>query len=262
MGRRGVGGRGYRRCVAPALTASSSTEFAAIIEPMRRELLAHCYRMTGSSHDAEDLLQETYLRAWRALPQFESRSSVRTWLHRIATNACLNHLEGRSRRPVPVGLAAPDVDSSAGTAPGGARLGGEGAAERLVWGAPPADPGEVAAHRAQVRDALASALAHLTASQRAVLLLRDVLMWSAAEVADELGLSVAAVNSALQRARARVGEHAPGPSRGSPAGARRAQLDLFVAAFEACDVEAIVALLTADVVGAQAPYRGWERAAG
>ena len=247
--------------MAPALTASSSTEFAAIIEPMRRELLAHCYRMTGSSHDAEDLLQETYLRAWRALPQFESRSSVRTWLHRIATNACLNHLEGRARRPVPVGLAAPDAGSSAGTAAGGVRVVGESAAERVVWGARPADPGEVVADRAQVRDALASALAHLTAAQRAVLLLRDVLMWSAAEVAEELGLSVAAVNSALQRARARVGGGAPVPPRASSPGAPRAQLDRLAAAFEACDVEAIVGLLTADVVGAQAPGRGWERAA-
>src|SRR3984957_10076557 len=180
------------------------TDFSATAEPYRRELLAHCYRMTGSLHDAEDLVQETLLRAWKAYDRFEGKSSVRTWLHRIATNTCLTALENRQRRPLPTGLGAPSSDPTAELV--------EGAEVPWLGALPDAagDPAAVVGAREWVRLAFVAALQHLSPRQRAVLLLRDVLQWKAAEVADAIGASTAAVNSLLQRARSQL--DAAGPS--------------------------------------------------
>lgn len=235
----------------------TADEFAERLAPMRREILAHCYRMTGSVHDAEDMLQETYLRAWRAMRGFENRSSLRTWVFRIATNTCLTHLDGRRRRPLPTGLGAPAADPRDRPHEDLGTPWLEPLPDALVWSQPPADPAETAVHRDSVRLAFVAALQHLTAQQRAVLLLRDVLAWSAAEVADALDLSVAAVNSTLQRARAHMANvHHVTPLE--PTDPRhQALLARYVAAFEAYDVAAIVELLAADVVWEMPPYPGW-----
>jgi RNA polymerase sigma-70 factor (ECF subfamily) len=187
-----------------------SDEFARLTNPFRGELLAHCYRMLGSVHDAEDLLQETLMRAWRSYGQFEGRSSLRTWLYRIATNTCLRALETRARRPLPSGLGAP------GEAPVGPL---PAARPEVPWLQPipdallsagTEDPAEIAVSRASVRLALIAAMQDLPPRQRAVLILRDVLGWRSAEVAGLLGTSTVAVNGALQRARAHL---AGGPRR-------------------------------------------------
>ena len=159
-------------------------DFQELANTYRRELLAHCYRMTGSVHEAEDLVQETYLRAWRAFHGFEGRSSVRTWLYRIATNVCLTNLEGRNRRPLPTGLGT--ADSLAGDAL-------EQDTE-VPWLEPVPDAAVVVAERDSIRLAFIAALQHLPARQRAVLILRDVLRWSAKEVAEALETTPAAVN--------------------------------------------------------------------
>jgi len=186
-----------------------SEDFARLTGPFREELLAHCYRMLGSVQDAEDQVQETLLRAWRSYGGFEGRSSVRTWLYRIATNACLRALENRVRRPLPSGLGAPAQE--AGTAPGAPRT-------EVPWlepipdalfGTAPADPAAVVVSRTSMRLALIAALQYLPPRQRAVLILRDVLRWRAAEVAGLLGISTVAVNSLLQRARAQLELAAP-----------------------------------------------------
>ena len=242
---------------APVPTDLTADEFAERLAPMRREILAHCYRMTGSVHDAEDMLQETYLRAWRAMRGFENRSSLRTWMFRIATNTCLTHLEGRRRRPLPTGLGAPAADPRDQPREDVGTPWLEPMPDALVWAQPPADPAETAVHRDSVRLAFVAALQHLTAQQRAVLLLRDVLAWSAAEVGDALDLSVAAVNSTLQRARGHMANvHDVTPLE--PTDPRRQELlARYVAAFEAYDVAAIVDLLAADVVWEMPPFPGW-----
>src|SRR6201996_4743978 len=178
-----------------------STEFTATAEPYRRELLAHCYRMTGSLHDAEDLVQETLLRAWKAYDRFEGKSSVRTWLHRIAPNTCLTALESRQRRPLPTGLGAPNSEPSAELVE----------ATEVPWLEPlpdltddPADPSVIVGSRESVRLAFVAALQHLSPRQRAVLVLRDVLQFRSAEVAEAIGTSTVAVNSLLQRARSQL----------------------------------------------------------
>ena len=168
----------------------------------RRELTAHCYRMTGSIHDAEDLVQETYLRAWRAYEGFEGRSSVRTWLYRIATNVCLTALEGKDRRPLRPGSARRRATRATGSwsrprCPGWSRC------PTPSWPASER-PGRIVGERESIRLAFVAALQHLPARQRAVLILRDVLRWKAAEVAEALETSEAAVNSALQRAHAQL----------------------------------------------------------
>src|SRR5579871_1463071 len=181
-----------------------SEEFARLTEPFRPELLAHCYRMLGSVYDAEDQVQETLVRAWRSYSDFQGRSSLRTWLYRIATNACLRAIENRARRPLPSGLGAPGDDPDGALAP---------VLPEIRWLQPipdalirpgPADPAAVAVDRESLRLALTAALQYLPARQRAVLILRDVLGWHAAEVADLLGVTPAAANSALQRARAHL----------------------------------------------------------
>ena len=224
-------------------------------DQFRRELLAHCYRMLGSVHDAEDLVQETYIRAWRSYDKFENRSSLRTWLYRIATNVCLTALDGRERRPLPVGLGNPDADP------------GDPLDERLEvpWLEPVpdamtgADPASVVTGRETIRLALIAALQHLPPRQRAVLILRDVLKWRAAEVAELLETSTPAVNSILQRARAQLEQVAPREDTvvEPTEAAQRDLLDKYVSAFEAKDISAIVALFTKDAVFDMPPYAVW-----
>jgi RNA polymerase sigma-70 factor (TIGR02960 family) len=233
----------------------ADTEFAARTDPFRKELLAHCYRMLGSIHDAEDLVQETYLRAWRAFDRFEGRSSVRLWLYKIATMACLTALEGRARRPLPSGLAAPSDDHRVALA----------SAEPSVPWLQPApdfasnDPAAVVSSRAGIRLAFIAALQHLPARQRAVLILRDVLAWQAAEVAAMLETTTVAVNSALRRARAQLAD--VGPAEDDLAepddSAIRASLDRYVAAFEQADIRGLVELLRADVELEMPPIPTW-----
>jgi RNA polymerase sigma-70 factor (ECF subfamily) len=233
-------------------------DFLAQAEPYRRELLAHCYRMTGSLHDAEDLVQETFLRAWKAYDRFEGKSSVRTWLHRIATNTCLTALEGRQRRPLPTGLGAPSSNPH------------DELVERteVPWLEPlpetlyddPADPSVIVSSRESIRLAFVAALQHLSPRQRAVLVLRDVLQWRAAEVADAIGASTAAVNSLLQRARAQL--DAVSPSVDDPLSApdspeARDQLARYISAFEDYDIERLVDMFTAEAVWEMPPFVGW-----
>jgi RNA polymerase sigma-70 factor (ECF subfamily) len=228
--------------------ATGAGEFASETEPFRRELLAHCYRMIGSLDEAEDLVQETFLRAWRSYGTFEGRSSLRSWLYRIATNACLTALEQRGRRALPTGLGGPADDPDAPVTPAGAGV---------SWLEPipdarvvpdPADPAEVVMAGEGLRLALIASLQYLAPRQRAVLVLREVLGFPAAEVAEMLGVSTAAVKSALQRGRARLGEAAPAPGRlVEPSDPRaREQLALYIAGFENADLAALEKALRAD----------------
>lgn len=238
---------------------TTEQDFATLVEPLRRELLAHCYRMTGSLHDAEDALQDTYLRAWRAFDRFEGRSSMRTWMYRIATNTCLTHLEGRSRRPLPTGLGAPAADPAVEPREEHAVPWLEPLPDAVVWSSAPSDPAADVVTRDSVRLAFVAALQHLTAQQRAVLVLREVLQWSAAEVADALGLTVAGVNSTLQRARAHVERLDPDEAGELDDERRRRLLDAYVDAFESYDISGIVALMAQDVVWEMPPYPEWYR---
>ena len=231
------------------------TDFVRQADPYRRELLAHCYRMLGSVYDAEDLVQETYVRAWRSYDKFEGRSSMRTWLHRIATNACLNALESRTRRPLPVGLGAPSSDPADPLIVEHEVPWLEPMPDALVG----ADPAAVVAGREDIRLAVIAAMQLLPPRQRAVLILRDVLQWPAAEVAEALTMTTASVNSALQRARAQLQEAAPAADDlAEPEDAdMRALLDRFVAAFEAKDISAMVTIFTKDAVWEMPPFTGW-----
>jgi len=225
--------------------------FEARTAPYRQELLQHCYRMSGSIHDAEDLLQETLVRAWRAYDRYdETRASLRTWLYRIATNTCLNELEKRSRRPLPSGLVARGEDPEAALVRG----------EEVPWLQPfPADPATVVGERGSLRLALIAALQFLPAKQRAVLILREVLDWSAAEVAAALEITPAAVNSALQRARTKLAEAGLAEGDVLETGDPRSReiVDKYIAAFEKADVSALASLLTADVVLEMPPFYNW-----
>ncbi len=231
-------------------------DFAARTEPFRRELLAHCYRMLGSLHDAEDVVQETYLRAWRSYGGFEQRSSVRTWLHRIATNACLTALERRGRRVLPSGLTSPSDDPYAPPVPAGPEVDWvQPFPDALVEG----DPAAAVVAREDLRLALIASLQHLPARQRAVLLLRDVLAFPAAEVAAVLGISTAAVKSALQRARARM-EEASATADGTiepDEPQARALLDRYIAAFENADAAAVKEVLREDAALEMVGSRTW-----
>jgi RNA polymerase sigma-70 factor (ECF subfamily) len=236
----------------------SEAEFARVTDPHRRELLVHCYRMLGSFHDAEDVVQETYLRAWRAYPQFEGRSSVRTWLYRIATRACLTALDSSSRRMMPSGLGAASDDPNI---PLAARR------TDLPWLEPlpdaavhndADDPATIAARHESTRLAFVAALQALPARQRAALVLRDVLAWPAAEVAELLELSTAAVNSALQRARAQMAKISPAEETVAMTPDVDAKvLHQFVTAFEAADMTALAALLRQDVELEMPPIPTW-----
>jgi RNA polymerase sigma-70 factor, ECF subfamily len=221
--------------------------FARSTEPFRRELLAHCYRMLGSLDEAEDLVQETYLRAWRSHDGFEGRSSLRVWLYRIATNACLTALEQRGRRALPSGLGAPSDDPAAPAVAGSEVSWLEPIPDALVT--PPAeDPAAIVVSRESLRLSLIACLQYLPARQRAVLILRDVLAFPATEVATMLGTSTVAVKSALQRARVRLEQAAPAPDEISePAEPEvRALLEAYIAAFENADPAAMERVLRKD----------------
>jgi RNA polymerase sigma-70 factor (ECF subfamily) len=238
---------------------ASNDEFIRRTERYRPELLAHCYRMLGSLADAEDVVQETYVRAWRSFDSFEGRSSERTWLYRIATNACLTALQHHSRRVLPSGLGAASDDPSA--PPGSADPG-------VAWLQPipdtmitsdADDPAAIVATRDSVRLALIASLQHLPSRQRAVLILRDVLAWPAAEVAELLDMSVGAVKSALQRARGRLGEAATTaddvPELTEPE--HRKLLNRYIAAFQNADAAALERLLRKDATLEAPPLRTW-----
>jgi len=243
-------------------TATVDQEFLDLVEPLRGELTAHCYRMLGSVHDAEDLVQETYLRAWRAFHRFEGRSSVRTWMYQIATNTCLTALAGRARRPLPTGLGAPASEASGPLESRPEIPWLEPLPDAMVGGTAPTDPAAAAVSRENIRLAFIAALQNLTPQQRAVLILRDVLAWRASEVAQALDTSVAAVNSTLQRARASVERLAPSQEASRPRLAEddpevRQQLERYVAAFEAYDIDGIVSMLTRNAVWEMPPFTGW-----
>ena len=248
---------GLRKLGAVSVLAyETDDEFLLKAEPHRRELMAHCYRMTGSLHDAEDLVQETYLRAWKAYGRFKGESSLRTWLYRIATNTCLTALEGRQRRPLPAGLGAPSSD------PAGELV----ERHEVPWLEPlpddSDDPSNVVGSRESVRLAFIAALQHLSPRQRAVLVLRDVLQWRAAEVADAIGTSTAAVNSLLQRARAQldaVGPSADDELADPESPQARDLLDRYIAAFEAYDIDALVTIFTQEAIWEMPPFDGWYR---
>jgi RNA polymerase sigma-70 factor (ECF subfamily) len=234
-------------------------DFERQADPFRRELLAHCYRMLGSVHEAEDLVQETMLRAWRSYHRFDDqRASLRTWLYRIATNACLTALTSASRRVLPSGLGAPADDPEQPLVP----------AFDVPWlqpipdtllGAALDDPVATLAVRGSVRLAFIAAIQYLPARQRAILILRDVLAFSAVEVADILATTPAAVNSGLQRARARLEGVSVGEDRieepSDPTS--RSLIDQYVAAFESADVPALTRLLTDQVVLEMPPVPLW-----
>ena len=234
-------------------------DFTRLTEPLRAELLAHCYRMLGSVHDAEDQVQETLIRAWRSYGEFEGRASLRTWLYRIATNACLRALENRSRRPLPSGLGGPGQDPDAPLAPARPEVPWLQPFPDALLGTGPADPADVAVSRANLRLALIAALQYLPPRQRAVLIFRDVLGWRAAEVADLLGTTTAAVNSTLQRARAQLRLAAPAEDSirepADPAG--QDLLARYAAAFENADIAALTALLRDDAVLEMPPLPTW-----
>lgn len=243
---------------SPPSSAPPEDGLLARAHPYRRELLAHCYRMLGSLHDAEDLVQDTYLRAWRAGARFEGRSSLRTWLYRIATNACLTAIEQRGRRPLPSGIGAPsEPEYPVAEAPEVPWL--EPAPDSLLVPEAPSDPASIAVSRSSTRLALVAALQYLPPRQRAVLLLRDVLRWRAAEVAELLDSTTASVNSALQRARAQLAHIAPTEEQlAEPTDPeRRRLLDRYARAFEAADVAAIVRLFKEDAVWEMPPYPEW-----
>jgi RNA polymerase sigma-70 factor, ECF subfamily len=216
------------------------------LEEHRSELTAYCYRMLGSPFDAEDAVQETMVRAWRALDRFEGRSALRSWLYRIATNVCFDMLEasGRRARPMDLGPAQEPVAENLHTRP------------EAVWIEPTPDPADVAVEHETIRLAFVAALQHLPPRQRAVLILAEVLRWQATEVAELLETSVGSVNSALQRARATIEatEIEPGESA---ADVDQELLDRYVAAFEAYDIAALTSLIREDASQSMPPFDMW-----
>jgi RNA polymerase sigma-70 factor, ECF subfamily len=233
-----------------AARAGDERAFGALTEPHRRALHVHCYRLLGSLHEAEDLVQETMLRAWRRLETFEGRASFGAWLYGIATNACLDALRGRSRRVLPSAVVPPDDPAALPEPP----------LTDVSWLEPYPDhllPEAALERRETVRLAFVAAIQHLPPRQRAALLLRDVLGWSAPEIAGLLGSSVASVNSALQRARSAV-EDVPAREKVVPDGEVELA-DRYLAAFEAADVAGLAALLKEDVELAMPPTPSWYR---
>ncbi|MER6095245.1 sigma-70 family RNA polymerase sigma factor [Streptomyces sp. NPDC001728] len=228
------------------------------LDKYRRELTGYCYRMLGSSFEAEDAVQDTMVRAWKAIESFEGRSSLRSWLYRIATNVCLDALNAGNRRARPMDLTSPTPVAQA-------RLVKQ---PEITWLEPipdgrvlpsVADPAETAVSRETVRLAFVAALQHLPPKQRAVLILREVLAWKASEVAELLDTTVASVNSALQRARATLAEQAPTAcDTTNPLDEeQKALLERYVAAFEGYDMKALTALLHEDATMSMPPYDLW-----
>jgi RNA polymerase sigma-70 factor (ECF subfamily) len=246
---------------ADLLEAAPQDLLAGGIKRYRRELLAHCYRMTGSAHDAEDLVQETYLRAWRSHAGFEGRASIRSWLYKIATNVCLTALESRRARVLPSGLSGPYQGPD--RPPSSIASGQVSWLEPLPdqWIAPAAgDPDEVAIARESLRLALIASLQHLPARQRAIFVLREVLEFSAAETAEMLGATQAAVKSGLQRARAQLKEIEPEREELlEPTDPRaRELLDGYMAAFERSDTDLLIRVLRADATLEATTFRDWQ----
>jgi RNA polymerase sigma-70 factor (ECF subfamily) len=228
-------------------------------EAYRRELTGYCYRMLGSGFDAEDAVQETMLRAWKAAADFEGRSSLRSWLYRIATNVCLDMLRSSQRRAQPMDLGPAQSADTPLPDPLPEREWVSPIADERVLPAE-ADPAEVASLRDSIRLAFVAALQHLPPKQRSVLILREVLRWQATEVAELLDTSVASVNSALQRARATLAER--DTSNGSTAEVTpedRALLDRYVDAFERYDIESLVSLIHEDATFSMPPFALWLR---
>ncbi|ALC21287.1 sigma-70 family RNA polymerase sigma factor [Streptomyces pristinaespiralis] len=230
------------------------------LEQHRRELTGYCYRMLGSSFEAEDAVQDTMVRAWRSFDKFEGRSSLRSWLYRIATNVCLDMLNAGNRRARPMDLSGPTPVAQAQL----------NARPEITWLEPVpdgrvlpsvVDPAETAVERETIRLAFVAALQHLPPKQRAVLILREVLAWKASEVAELLGTTVASVNSALQRARATLSEQSPASSDAAdPLDEEQQQLlERYVAAFEGYDMKALTALLHEDATMSMPPYDLWLR---
>jgi RNA polymerase sigma-70 factor (ECF subfamily) len=239
-----------------AARAGDGRAFDLLVEPHRRELHAHCYRMLASLHDAEDALQETMLRAWRGLARFEGRSSLRTWLYAIATNACIRAVERRPPRTLPLDASAP---ATIGEVPGRPLV-------ESVWIEPYADerlgPDAVYEQREAVELAFVAALHHLAPLQRAVLLLRQVVGLSASETATALETSVAGVNSALQRARKVIDERAPAQSQQATLRTlgdetRKDLVERYMQAMEAADVDAVIELLVDGATWSMPPLSTW-----
>src|ERR687893_213495 len=247
----------------PLVRAANETTFNQAVDEHRRELHAHCYRMLGSLHDAEDALQETLLRAWRGLPGFGGRSSLRTWLYTIATNVCMDALGRRSKRVLPIDYGPPSAPT-------------QGVAEPLVesvWVEPypdealglpdgPASPDARYEQREAVELAFVAALQHLPATQRAVLILREVLGFSAREVAESLEATVASVNSALQRARKAVEERVPDQSQQATLRTlgdekMRRIVERYMDAMGRGDVDTVVSMLADDAAWAMPPLAAW-----
>ncbi|OON74430.1 sigma-70 family RNA polymerase sigma factor [Streptomyces tsukubensis] len=231
------------------------------LEKYRVELTGYCYRMLGSAFEAEDAVQDTMVRAWRGLNRFEGRSSLRSWLYRIATNVCVDMLNAGNRRARPMDLTESQPAATAVLKARAEPTWLEPVPDARVLPAGAADPAEAAVARESVRLAFVAALQHLPAKQRAVLILREVLAWRASEVAELLGTTVASVNSALQRARATLAET---PTQDTDTVApldedQRKLLDRYVKAFEGYDMEALTALLHEDVVMSMPPFDLWLR---
>jgi RNA polymerase sigma-70 factor (ECF subfamily) len=242
---------------SPPTVRPGADELEGRFEQHRSELTGYCYRMLASPFDAEDAVQETFIRAWRGYDRFEGRAALRSWLYRIATNVCLDMLTGRERRarPMDLGAAREPVESNLNVLPEVTWV--EPAPDSLVVG--DGDPAEVAIARDTVRLAFVAALQHLPPRQRAVLILCEVLRWKAAEVADLLETSVASVNSALQRARATLEAGELAPATAPLSEADRALLDRYVAAFEAYDIDALTSLIHEDATQSMPPFDLWLR---
>src|SRR4051812_20258623 len=226
------------------------------LEQHRRELTAYCYRMLGSAFEAEDAVQESFIRAWRGFDRFEGRAALRSWLYRIATNVCLDMLNGRERRarPMDLGPAREPIESNLNALPEVTWI--EPIPDGLV--AAEGDPADVAVSHETIRLAFVAALQHLPPRQRAVLILCEVLRWQATEVAELLETSVASVNSALQRARATLEAAHLEPTTGEPLDAEQQELIArYVDAFERYDVSSLVTLLHDDVTFSMPPYELW-----
>lgn len=225
------------------------------LERHRHELTGYCYRMLGSSFDAEDAVQETFLRAWRARERFERRATLRTWLYRIATNVCHDLLDGRRRRAMPIDLGPAGIPVAANlNVPGDIEWIEPMASRSLA--AEGSDPAAIVEQRDTMRLAFVAALQHLPPQQRAAVILKDVLNWSAAEIAELLDTTVAAVNSTLQRARATVASR-PNPGKGPSAEVDPELLRRYVDAFERYDMDALTDLIHDDATQSMPPFDLW-----
>ncbi|PFX00817.1 ECF RNA polymerase sigma factor SigG [Nocardia farcinica] len=244
--------------VAAAGAPGADADVLASFEAHRRELCAYAYRMLGSSFEAEDAVQETFTRAWKSYGSFEGRASLRSWLYRIATNVCLDMLDGPQRRARPMDLSGPSRPDSPLPAPQPDYVWVEPIPNAPAFGA---DPAEHAATKDSLRLAFVAACQHLPATQRAILIMREVLRFSANETAEALTMSPASVNSALQRARATMSKVRPTATDDydETDENQRKLVDEFVTAFEAYDMDALTALLKADVALSMPPIELWVR---